>query len=79
MTVEDRVRSAWPKNAFVYALILLASILLFYSFLSSTDGAREVPIDKVAEWVREGKVTRLATSNDGNIAITVQELSLIHI
>ncbi len=73
MMVEDRVRSAWPKNAFVYALILLASILLFYSFLSSTDGAREVPIDKVAEWVREGKVTRLATSNDGNIAITVQE------
>ena len=64
---------AWPRNAFVYLLILVASIALFYSFLTPADSSREIAISRVAELVKEGKVERLAVANDGIITVTVRE------
>lgn len=66
------MRPSWPRNAFVYLLILVASIALFYSFLPS-ENVREIPINKVAEFVKEGKVKRLAVGNDGVITVIVRE------
>jgi len=71
--VEDNVRPAWPRNAFVYLLILVASIALFYSFLTPTDSSREIAISRVAELVKQGQVERLAVANDGIISVTVRE------
>ncbi len=67
------VKPAWPKNAFVYLLILVASIALFYSFLSPSDGSREIPLSQVASLIKQGKVESLAVSNDGAIRLTVRE------
>jgi len=67
------VRPAWPRNAFVYLLILVASIALFYSFLTPTDSSREIAISRVAELVKQGQVERLAVANDGIISVTVRE------
>ncbi|MBC7255324.1 MAG: ATP-dependent metallopeptidase FtsH/Yme1/Tma family protein [Chloroflexi bacterium] len=67
------VKPAWPKNAFVYLLILIASIALFYSFLSPSDGSREIPLSQVASLIKQGKVESLAVSNDGAIRLTVRE------
>ena len=67
------MRPSLPKNAFVYLLILVASIALFYSFLSPSESAREIPINKVAEFVKRGKVERLSFTNDGVIRLTVRE------
>jgi cell division protease FtsH len=67
------VRPAWPRNAFVYLLILVASIALFYSFLTPTDSSREIAISRVAELVKQGQVERLAVANDGIINVTVRE------
>jgi cell division protease FtsH len=67
------VRPAWPRNAFVYLLILVASIALFYSFLTPADSSREIAISRVAELVRQGNVERLAVANDGIITISVRE------
>ena len=64
--VEDRVRPAWPRNAFVYLLILVASIALFYSFLAPSDNVRELPLNKVAELIQSGNVERLSVTNEGN-------------
>jgi len=67
------VRPTWPRNAFVYLLILVASIALFYSFLSPGEGSQEIGINKVAELVKAGKVERLAITNDGVMTAVVRE------
>jgi len=54
-------------------LILVASIALFYSFLSPADSSREIAISRVAELVKQGSVERLAVANDGIITISVRE------
>jgi len=66
------VKPSWPKNAFVYLLILVASIALFYSFVSPSESAREIPLSEVAQLVREGKVESLAVSNEGLIRLTAR-------
>jgi len=66
------VRPSWPRNAFVYLLILVASIALFYSFLPG-ENVREIAINKVAELIKEGKVKRLAVGNDGAVTVVVRE------
>jgi len=66
------VRPSWPRNAFVYLLILVASIALFYSFLPG-ENVREIAINRVAELVKEGKVKRLAVGNDGVVTLIVHE------
>jgi len=71
------VRSTWPRNAFVYLLILVASIALFYSFLSPGESTQEISITKVAELVRAGKVERLSVSNEGVLIVMVREGSKV--
>ncbi|HHX63656.1 MAG TPA: hypothetical protein GX702_02085, partial [Chloroflexi bacterium] len=61
------MRSTWPKNAFVYLLILVASVALFYSFLAPVESAREIDLNKVAQFVQQGRVERLAFTSDGNM------------
>ncbi len=65
------MRPSWPKNAFVYLLILVASIVLFSSFLAPGDAAREIPLNKVAELIKAGQVQTLTFSTDGTLRITV--------
>ncbi|MGI5914869.1 MAG: ATP-dependent zinc metalloprotease FtsH [Anaerolineae bacterium] len=67
------MRSTWPKNAFVYLLILVASVALFYSFLAPVESAREIDLNKVAQFVQQGRVERLAFTSDGNMTIEVRE------
>ena len=66
------MRPSWPRNAFVYLLILVASIALFYSFLPG-ENVREIAINRVAELIKEGKVKRLAVGNDGAVTVVVHE------
>jgi cell division protease FtsH len=71
--MEDKVRPAWPRNAFVYLLILVASITIFYSFLSPSDQPQQVGINKVAEFVKEERVRRLEVTNDGIINLSLND------
>ncbi|MEN6479457.1 MAG: ATP-dependent zinc metalloprotease FtsH [Anaerolineales bacterium] len=64
------MKPGFPKNAFVYLLIIVASIALFYNFFAPPTTAREIPISQVADLIKEGKVTSLSTSSDGEIRIT---------
>ena len=61
-----------PKNAFVYLLIMAASIALFYSFLAPSESVREISLNKVAEYIKQGKVETLTLSNDGIISLTLR-------
>ena len=64
------MRPALPKNAFVYLLIFVASIALFYSFLAPADNVQEIPLNTVAEYVKEGKAKSLSVTNEGTIKLT---------
>ena len=63
------MKPVWPKNAFVYLLIIIAIIALFYNFFTSSDNTREVYISDVAKYVKEGSVQRLEVADDGTLAI----------
>ncbi len=67
------MKSIWPKNAFIYLLILVASIALFSSFVTPAEEAQEIDIAQVARLVRAGRVEYLEFSNDGSIELTVLE------
>ncbi len=67
------MRPGWPKNAFVYLLILVASIALFYSFLAPADNSNEISISKVAGLVKDGQVDKLTVTNDGVINLTLRD------
>ena len=56
----DNVRPSWPKNGFVYLLILVAVIALFYSFFAPGDNVREIALSQVADYVQQGKVKSLS-------------------
>ncbi|MEA3408648.1 MAG: ATP-dependent zinc metalloprotease FtsH [Chloroflexota bacterium] len=62
-----------PKNAFVYLLIMVASIALLYSFFSAGDNAQEIPLNKVASMIRNGNVQSLSVSEDGTIKLTADD------
>ncbi|MBC7234305.1 MAG: ATP-dependent metallopeptidase FtsH/Yme1/Tma family protein [Chloroflexi bacterium] len=67
------MRSALPKNAFVYLLIFVASIALFYSFFAAPDNAEDISLSQVARLVKEGRVADLSLTNDGIIRLTTFE------
>ncbi len=67
------VRPSWPKNGFVYLLIIVAVIALFYSFFVPTDTINEISISRVAELIQEGKVKVLTVNTDGVINLIVTE------
>ena len=67
------MKVTWPKNAFVYLLILVASIALFYNFISPSESSREIPLNRVAELVKEGSVQRLSFTSDGSISIIASD------
>jgi cell division protease FtsH len=73
------VRPTWPRNAFVYLLILVASIALFYSFLAPSENVQEITISEVAKLVQEGKVDRLEVLSDGSIRLRVNEGSRLSV
>jgi cell division protease FtsH len=62
-----------PKNAFVYLLIIVASIALLYSFFSAGDNVEEIPLNRVASMIRSGNVQSLAVSDDGTIKLTAAD------
>ncbi len=73
------MRPTWPRNAFVYLLILVASIALFYSFLAPSENVQEITISEVAKLVQEGKVDRLEVLSDGSIRLRVNEGSRLSV
>jgi len=67
------MKPALPKNAFVYLLILVASIALFYSLFAPSDSASEIPINRVAELVERESVESLSLTTDGIIKLTTKD------
>lgn len=67
------MKASWPKNGFVYLLILVAVIALFYSFLAPSDNSHELSLTSVAEKIQQGKVKSLSVRNDGIITLIVSD------
>jgi len=67
------VNSSLSRNAFVYTLLLLAiSALIYFNFVSPTEELSTVSINKVANDVRGGLVTKIAISGD-DLTVTYRE------
>ena len=57
--------SSWSRNGFVYLLIILAvAALIYFNFVVPAEELPTVPINKVANYVRAGVVTKIAISGD---------------
>jgi cell division protease FtsH len=67
------MRSTWPKNAFVYLLIMIATVALFLSIRTPAESSRAIDLNKVAQFIQEGRVERLSFTNDGNMTLIVRE------
>ncbi len=63
---------SWSRNAFVYVLIIAASIFLLYSFMAPSQSA-EIPINRVAEMVIEDRIETLAVDSEGILTIVTQD------
>ena len=67
------MRPAVPKNAFVYLVILIAIAALLWSFVSPSENAREIPLNKVAEYIENDRAERLSLTTDGIIRLTTRD------
>jgi cell division protease FtsH len=63
--LEENVGSSWSRNGFVYLLITLAVLaLIYFNFLAPAEEVTSVSINKVAAYVKEGVVEKIAISGD---------------
>jgi cell division protease FtsH len=67
------MKPAWSRNAFVYLLIMVASVALFYSFISPQTESTELDVAHVARLIKEGKVEELSFDADGAMEVVVNE------
>jgi cell division protease FtsH len=71
--VEETVGSSWSRNGFVYLLIILAVVaLIYFNFVAPNEELPTVSINKVASYVREGLVTKIAISGD-DLTVSLKE------
>jgi cell division protease FtsH len=71
--MEETVGSSWSRNGFVYLLIIMAvAALIYFNFVVPGDELPTVSINKVADYVRAGVVTKIDISGD-NLTVTLRE------
>jgi cell division protease FtsH len=71
--VEETVGSSWSRNGFVYLLIILAVVaLIYFNFVAPTEELPTVSINKVANYVRAGVVTKIGISGD-DLTVSLKE------
>src|SRR5688572_21005023 len=72
-TSEDIVKmtdNKWLRNSFVWVIIMVAMLVLFFTFVSRPNADTEIPISKVLQDVRDGKVSQIKAREE-NSTITV--------
>src|SRR5687767_1542802 len=60
----------WLRNSFVWVIIMVAMLVLFFTFVSRPNADTEIPISKVLQDVRDGKVSQIKAREE-NSTITV--------
>jgi cell division protease FtsH len=68
-----RTKPDWSRNAFVYLLILVASVALFYSFVGTPAESTEIDLAQVARLIKEGSVEELGVDTEGSLELAVRE------
>jgi len=59
------VGSSWSRNGFVYLLIVMAvAALIYFNFVVPTEELPTVSINKVANYIRAGVVTKISIADD---------------
>ncbi len=60
----------WLRNSFVWVIIMVAMLVLFFTFVTNRPDNREIAISRVIEDVKAGKITEIKAQEDSN-TITV--------
>jgi cell division protease FtsH len=60
----------WLRNSFVWVVIMVAMLVLFFTFVTNRPDNREIAISRVIEDVKAGKITEIKAQEDSN-TITV--------
>ena len=61
----------WLRNSFVWVIIMVAMLVLFFTFVSQKPTSNTIPISQVAQDVATGKVAKITVHEESN-EITVQ-------
>ncbi len=56
----------WLRNSFVWVIIMVAMLVLFFTFVSQRPSSQQIPISQVVADVSAGKVTKIITHEDSN-------------
>jgi cell division protease FtsH len=60
----------WLRNSFVWVIIMVAMLVLFFTFMNNRGSSPEIPISKVVQDVKDGRVTQIIDREENN-TITV--------
>src|SRR5436853_2560767 len=60
----------WLRNSFVWVIIMVAMLVLFFTFVNQPRSNTEIPISQVVADVKAGKVSKIITHKESdNITI----------
>ncbi|MEA2573452.1 MAG: cell division protease FtsH [Chloroflexia bacterium] len=54
----------WLRNSFVWVIIMVAMLVLFFTFLGNRNTSQEISISKVVEEVKAGNIAKIVTHED---------------
>lgn len=56
----------WLRNSFVWVIIMVAMLVLFFTFVKTTPSSARISITQVANDVKAGKISNIVTREDSN-------------
>ena len=60
----------WLRNSFVWVIIMVAMLVLFFTFVNNRGSAQEIPFSQVVQEVKDGKISQIIDREENN-TITV--------
>ena len=54
----------WLRNSFVWVIIMVAMLVLFFTFLGNRNPSQEISISKVVEEAKAGNIAKIVTHED---------------
>jgi cell division protease FtsH len=56
----------WLRNSFVWVIIMVAMLVLFFTFVGQRTSSTQIPISQVIQDVKSGQVTEIQTHEENN-------------
>lgn len=64
----------WLRNSFVWVIIMVAMLVLFFTFISNRPATQDIPISQVVAEAKAGKIPKIITHEDSNTITICSDL-----